>query len=173
MRTTRWAARRSITSSTIVSRPKKIDHSSGSKGRSPDRAVSAGPPRRAFRVSALALRASRTRPVNSFQPGTELVWPIRRPRSKRSMPNAETSIGRGSPDRSSTAHGSGVPRADWMRSRSSTPISRRSPMKPSLASPRTSASASHRLAVSKRVFASRVQPESVSPESSRCLTERC
>src|SRR5262249_46324966 len=53
--------------------------------------------------------------------------------SNCSIPKGDTSMGSFSPEWSSTAHGSGVSRADWMRSRSSTPISSRSPRKRSSA----------------------------------------
>ena len=70
--------------------------------------------------------------------------------SKRAMPKGATSIGRASPDLSSTAQGGGAPRAPIMRSRSSTPMAKRSSTKRSSFSIRTSASASHRLAASMR-----------------------
>ena len=77
--------------------------------------------------------------------------------SKCSMPNGATSIGRLAPVLSSTAQGSGAPRASAMRARSSTPMSRRSPTKRSPSSARSSASASQRLAASIRAPLSRCQ----------------
>ena len=63
-----------------------------------------------------------------------------------------------------------APRADWIRSRSSTPISKRSPMNRSSPSARTSARASQRFAVSILARLSRIQSAMSRPGSATVLS---